>query len=237
MDKILDYQVSLFGNFVDIKADDENINSMLKVFSNYVVNFIQMSSFDIRTSRVINDKRLQLINLSQGLLISFLPERIDINYKWNPTIKGETEIPEIYIKLSDNLKKLTAIFPDRLGNRVASSCNLLSKKYTDSELLSVIERYSNKNNIFDENDSISEWLLRFNSKKEEIFNGKKEFCNRLITLSLPQNPEFKNQILLSFDFNSDALIPDERFLFDDLFIFSDTIKDYFSQYTKKIFNE
>lgn len=49
MEKIIDYQVSLFGNFVDIKADDENINRMLKVFPNYVVNFIQMSSFDIRT--------------------------------------------------------------------------------------------------------------------------------------------------------------------------------------------
>lgn len=235
MEKILDYQVSLFGNFVDIKADDENINRMLKVFPNYVVNFIQMSSFDIRTSRVINDKRLQLINLSQGILISFLPERIDINYKWNPIIKGETEISEIFIKLSGTLKNLATMFPKRLGNRVASSCNLLSKKYSDSELLSIIEKYSNKNNIFDENDSISEWLLRFNSKKEEIFNGKKELCNRLITLSLPQNPEFKNQILLSFDFNSDALSPDERFLFEDLLIFSETVKDYFSQYTKKIF--
>lgn len=235
MEKILDYQVSLFGNFVDIKADDENINRMLKVFPNYVVNFIQMSSFDIRTSRVINDKRLQLINLSQGILISFLPERIDINYKWNPIIKGETEISEVFIKLSGTLKNLATIFPKRLGNRVASSCNLLSKKYSDSELLSIIEKYSNKNNIFDENDSISEWLLRFNSKKEEIFNGKKELCNRLITLSLPQNPEFKNQILLSFDFNSDALSPDERFLFEDLLIFSETVKDYFSQYTKKIF--
>lgn len=235
MEKILDYQVSLFGNFVDIKADDENINRMLKVFPNYVVNFIQMSSFDIRTSRVINDKRLQLIDLSQGILISFLPERIDINYKWNPIIKGETEISEIFIKLSGTLKNLATMFPKRLGNRVASSCNLLSKKYSDSELLSIIEKYSNKNNIFDENDSISEWLLRFNSKKEEIFNGKKELCNRLITLSLPQNPEFKNQILLSFDFNSDALSPDERFLFEDLLIFSETVKDYFSQYTKKIF--
>lgn len=235
MEKILDYQVSLFGNFVDIKADDENINRMLKVFPNYVVNFIQMSSFDIRTSRVINDKRLQLINLSQGILISFLPERIDINYKWSPIIKGETEISEVFIKLSGTLKNLATIFPKRLGNRVASSCNLLSKKYSDSELLSIIEKYSNKNNIFDENDSISEWLLRFNSKKEEIFNGKKELCNRLITLSLPQNPEFKNQILLSFDFNSDALSPDERFLFEDLLIFSETVKDYFSQYTKKIF--
>ena len=235
MEKILDYQVSLFGNFVDIKADDENINRMLKVFPNYVVNFIQMSSFDIRTSRVINDKRLQLINLSQGILISFLPERIDINYKWNPIIKGETEISEIFIKLSSTLKNLATMFPKRLGNRVARSCNLLSKKYSDSELLSIIEKYSNKNNIFDENDSISEWLLRFNSKKEEIFNGKKELCNRLITLSLPQNPEFKNQILLSFDFNSDALSLDERFLFEDLLIFSETVKDYFSQYTKKIF--
>lgn len=235
MEKIIDYQVSLFGNFVDIKADDENINRMLKVFPNYVVNFIQMSSFDIRTSRVINDKRLQLINLSQGILISFLPERIDINYKWNPIIKGETEISEVFIKLSGTLKNLATMFPKRLGNRVASSCNLLSKKYSDSELLSIIEKYSNKNNIFDENDSISEWLLRFNSKKEEIFNGKKELCNRLITLSLPQNPEFKNQILLSFDFNSDALSPDERFLFEDLLIFSETVKDYFSQYTKKIF--
>ena len=151
MEKILDYQVSLFGNFVDIKADDENINRMLKVFPNYVVNFIQMSSFDIRTSRVINDKRLQLINLSQGILISFLPERIDINYKWNPIIKGETEISEVFIKLSGTLKNLATIFPKRLGNRVASSCNLLSKKYSDSELLSIIEKYSNKNNIFDEN--------------------------------------------------------------------------------------
>ena len=116
MEKILDYQVSLFGNFVDIKADDENINRMLKVFPNYVVNFIQMSSFDIRTSRVINDKRLQLINLSQGILISFLPERIDINYKWNPIIKGETEISEIFIKLSGTLKNLATMFPKRFCN-------------------------------------------------------------------------------------------------------------------------
>lgn len=237
MDKILDFQISLFGNFEDIKADNENVTILLQHFKGYNVGFIMVTSVDLRTSRLLYDKRIQLIAQNQDIIISFLPERIDVNYKWNPSIPKENDPSLIYDKLAPVISLLNTTFHSKLGNRVATSCNILSNKFSNETLKNFIERYSSRNNFFENEDLTSEWLLRFNSKKDLIINKTSEICNRLITMTIPQNPQFNNQILITVDINSAAENTTDRFSFGDLLVFSNNTKDIIITFLSKICEE
>ena len=47
MDKVLNYQASLFGNFTDIKPSTENVKKLLNDFSNFFPSSVTMSSIDV----------------------------------------------------------------------------------------------------------------------------------------------------------------------------------------------
>lgn len=238
MDKILNYQISLFGNFIDINADDEAAKSLLNLFDDFTAGYTLLTTADFKTGQLLNTKRLQLRSKTHNLLITFMPERIDLNYQYEPFIKDEVlTIDEVFKELSTLLVKFNSHFSELLGNRLATSCNILSPKYQTDKMNEIITRFSNKSIFFSENDYISEWSLRFNSNTEYTINNASERINRLVTLSVPQNPEYKDQILMIIDINTIPFNQKNRFTFNNLIQFADEGKKIMDNYLKKFENE
>ena len=82
MDKILNFQVSLFGRFIDIKPKTDII---LKLLTNlqeeaFIPGTVDLAVLDPMTKKITTDSRIQMISQNKAWSIVFLEERIDFNY-------------------------------------------------------------------------------------------------------------------------------------------------------------
>lgn len=237
MDKILNYQASLFGNFEEIKADSETSKKMLSVFTDFIAGFALMTTVDFRTGQLINTKRLQLKSNKNNISITFMPERIDIDYHFEPFINNEElKIEKVYKLISETLMKMKDMFSELKGNRLATSCNILSDVLPTELINSTINKFSNKNILFGESDDISEWLLRFNSIVELDLMTNREKTNRICALSLSKKTDFINQFQIVLDINTIPENKNNRFGFSDLVDFSEKGKELIYKYIEKFEN-
>lgn len=219
MDKILNYQVSLFGQFMNIKPEQTLINKLLSVLKDFLPGVTNVSSINIVTNQIQVEERMQFVSSDRSYSIVFLPDRIDICYIYNPSLKNEKKFDEIIGKTNELLSILNDEFPTLPSNRLATSCNCLSKKFELKEYSDFINKQTNKD-IFFKDKKLCEWGIRYNSKFEENILENPELTNHIIDIKKAfQNNNETNQFVLLFDINTDPINISNRFTFKDLITF------------------
>ena len=234
MDKILNYQVSLFGQFMNIKPEQTLINKLLSVLKDFLPGVTNVSSINILTNQIQVEERMQFVSSDRSYSIVFLPDRIDICYIYNPSLKNEKSFDEIIKKSSELLSILNEEFPTLPSNRLATSCNCLSKKFDTKDYTDFINAQTNKD-IFFKDKKLFEWGIRYNSKFEEIISEKAELTNHIIDIKKAfQNNSETNQFVILFDINTDPTNISNRFAFTDLINFQSTSNTLIKGYINAI---
>ena len=226
MGKFLNFQASFFGNFDSIKYDTETIKKFLSSFSSYTPKPIPFTSIDIRTNRLVNDNRLQLVSRDNSFFITFLPERIDLTFAWREGSSEKNEPEELKNIIIQNINLLKDLLIDVSSNRLAASCNLLFD-YDKEKINNIILQYSNRYDFFEKKETMLEWQIRYNYRMKLLFNGKEEESNHIIDISIPQIKDLQNSLFFLIDINTNPENIDLRFSLDDL-------NSYIEEATKKI---
>lgn len=238
MDKILNYQISFFGEFANLKASEDNIQKFLNVLNDFIFMPVPMTSIDIRTNRLIVDNRMQFISSSKQYYITVLPERIDFTYNLTNNDSEKKEFLEVQKELLSYVTKLSSVLSDKQGNRLANSSVFALRSFSsEQELNTYINHFSNKELFFEKNDSIVEWQVRYNSRRDITFNEKVEKSNCIINLSIPNNPQMKNTVLMTVDINTDPRNNTLRFQINDLNAYVNKATTMFGEFEEKANNE
>ena len=234
MDKILNYQVSLFGQFMNIKPEQTLINKLLSILKDFLPGVTNVSSINILTNQIQVEERMQFVSSDRSYTIVFLPDRIDICYIYNPSLKNEKGFDEIIKKISELLSLLNNEFPTLPSNRLATSCNCLSKKFDTQDFSDFINSQTNKD-IFFKDKKLFEWGIRYNSKFEETISEKAELTNHIIDIKKAfQNNSETNQFVMLFDISTDPTKISNRFAFTDLINFQNTSNTLIKGYINAI---
>ncbi|MBO5100795.1 MAG: hypothetical protein J6B63_05775 [Treponema sp.] len=238
MDSILNYQASIFGSFSNIKYSPENIERISSIFPKFSPNTIPITAVDIRTNQLITDNRLQFVSDDKQYYITFLPERIDFVYNLIQGNSKKTNFEEIQKEIFDIITKIAPEFSSIKGNRLANSCNFLTKVYSKQDIIKEINKYSSTTKFFDDtSDNIAEWQIRINNKRNFSIKSNDEDNNNIINLSLARDSDLNYRFLGTIDINTNPKKDDYRFTILDLKEYVTIATENMKNISKKINND
>lgn len=233
MDAILNYQASIFGNFSDIKFDQENLSKIQPIFSDYIVNAVPITAIDVRTNRLISDNRIQLISNDKQYYITFLPERIDFTYNLIKDNVINIDLDIVKNNIKEKVNKTLSEFSKLKINRLANSCNFLSRIYSKEEVIQEINKYSSPSSFYSTIENLCEWQIRLNNRDRKLINENLEDNNNIVNLSLSVESDTKYRIVGTMDINTNPRNEDLRFKIDDLLIYMDYATDKMKELISK----
>lgn len=239
MDKVLNFQASLFGSFVDIKPEANTILKLLECLKDedFIPGSFEVNKIDVQTGKLTTESRLQLVSTDKSKSIIFLEERIDFNYNYN----GNTSIFKSIEKLCDLVKpfitKTLPQFTNILGNRLALNCRILMDEMTDEEFDVFAKRFTIPLKLYS-NGSLDEWSVRYNHHELMPVSSDeaKEKCNCIICMEKNViNSNFQpNRVIALLDVNTLPEKKEMRFNHDNLLPFMDAAKDFIENALKEI---
>ena len=156
MDKILNFQVSLFGRFIDIKPKTDII---LKLLTNlqeeaFIPGTVDLAVLDPMTKKITTDSRIQMISQNKAWSIVFLEERIDFNYNFQPDTMSIKKIVDAYEYIKKLIEKVFSVFPDTTGNRIAFNGKILLNEMTDEEVDRFMNKFSSPLSIYNDKKDV-----------------------------------------------------------------------------------
>lgn len=243
MEKVVNFQVSLFGSFVNIQPNNEitmRLINNLREF-NFVPGIANVSTVDTENKKVVSENRLQMVTQNGEWLIVFFQERIDFNYNY---LGGDTiysNLDDIFMIASNMVSKTFSTFADTKGCRMAVNGRFLLKSMTIEEKASFVKRFSTPFSVFGKNDII-EWNVHFNSLgpmtvKENII----EKCNNIIEIGdiigiNTNDKKTENRMAVVIDVNTDPHNFEFRFKYNDLLKFMESAKPFMHKALEEIGN-
>ena len=87
MARLNNLQLSLFGNFINIKPQTDIVIKLLTALQveQFIPGSADIANVDIKTGKVTLDSRMQLVSPDKTWTIVFLNDRIDFNYNFQDT--------------------------------------------------------------------------------------------------------------------------------------------------------
>lgn len=237
--KILNLQLSIFGNFSRIQP---NTSLVIKLLSNlkdknFMPGALNSTSVNAATGKLTVNSRLQLYSPNKEWVISFLDERIDFNYLFNeknpiqssfdPLIKeGNSLITSIFNALDNNIK----------GNRLAVNLKTIFDDMSEEKLKKIGKELILSPTKEYEKD-YTDWRISLNSRgKFNIGKESSETCNRILEFlrynyiknnsqPLTQSKQHKT-LMIALDLNTLPQNLETRFTGDNLKFFSNDVKQF-----------
>ena len=227
MDKILNFQVSLFGRFIDIRPKTDIILNLLTNLQDesFIPGTVDLAVLDPMTKKVTTDSRIQMVSQNKTWSIIFLEERIDFNYNFQADTVGLKDIACVYEYMRKLVEKVFSIFPDTIGNRIAFNGKILLNEMTDEEIDAFMNRFSSRLSVYN-GKKLLDWSVRFNSKEQIAWDDHCEDCNCITEISKITNMEnlHENRILIGVDLNTMQQNMELRFKYGDILQFSEKAK-------------
>ena len=212
MKKILDFQMSTFGSFENIKVDASLVAKLLEAFDNqFMPSVIPAAIFDPFKSAPTLSNRLNMISSDHMHNIFLLPERIDCNFTPQDESSASMDFKTAFNKPSEFLK-IAMNELDVLGNRFAINGRYLIDCIVDANSFF-------KPTGFYKEKTLSEWSTSANQITSFDLNGKKEELNNILAISFSEFQNSANNtssILISFDINTLHVNNKERFSSKDV---------------------
>ena len=241
MDKILSFQMSLFGNFINIEPNQEITGKLINNLSGegFIPGTAAISTVDPVNKKIETETRLQLVSQDAMWKIVFFQERIDVTYEYHMGNIFYENFDSIFKRTTNILTKTFITFPDTVGNRLAINVKfLLPIMNKDNEKL-FIKKYVKPLSLF-ENSDIDEWDIHYNVLDNIDFAEEKhELCNNIIEIRklYMSDMQVRSRIGVGFDINTVADNTKNRFKYNDLVLFSDVVKDKFEKLLVLILEE
>lgn len=239
MEKVLTFQLSLFGNFVNIKPIQEiTMNLVEKLKDEYMVpGTANVALVDPQNKNIVTEARLQMVSQSNDWKIVFFKERIDLLYEYMENNEEYCNLNDIFSRGIQILTKAFSVFPETLGNRIAINTNIILPKMDVEKEKCFIRKYTMPVSAYN-NDKLEEWNLHYNVKKELFISKKtKEICNNIISLSqilYNNSKEVESRIVIGLDMNTLPENQEFRFMYTDLISFSEPVKNEMSKILSEI---
>ena len=229
MDKILNFQLSMFGSFINIKPNNEITMRLMTNLQeeHFVPGTVDVAVVDPVSKRINSESRLQMVSEDKFWNIVFLQERIDISYSYLGGDDYYREFESVFQHAIRLLEKSFAVFPDTIGNRIAVNGKILLDEKNENEREKFIKRFSVPFSVYGGTE-ISEWNLRFNSKTLiEVAEEVVESCNNIIELGDIigiENGQLKKRILVTLDINTLPENKNLRFTYRNLIFLASKVK-------------
>lgn len=247
--KIIDFQLSMFGEFTNISSDTSLIIKLLSALKdkNFLPGTLNSASIDVQTGKLTVNNKLQLYSPNKIWTISFLDNRIDFDYSYHE-MEPHTWSIDSLIKyggsLIDNVFSVLDI--SMKGNRLAVNSKIIFNDMTD-EKLDKIGKKLVPSPTKDYKKKYTDWRLSLNSQEEiSLSEGDKETYNRILEIlkysyvknsiqTQPMSP--KRTILLSFDLNTLPQKTESRFTKGSLKEFSNKVRGFIENTVNSITEE
>lgn len=242
MSRVNTLQMSLFGNFINIKPKNDIIIRLLTALQEeqFIPGSADVANIDIKSGKVVVDSRMQLVSPDKTWVIVFLGDRIDFNYVYQKGTSAYTSTTRLIEYGKKLIEKVFALFADTTGSRLAVNCSVIFENLKEDEIKEICNRYTKPLNLFSE-DSYTEWGIRFNSRDTVSFNDKNELCNRIVEMQLLEHVNGDNQsadaiqdIILSIDINTAQGTTDLLYKYLDLLCFADEASNIITNVFKEI---
>lgn len=195
---------SIFGKFDFLEANPTNISKMYGIFGkyNFLPNMIQMIQIQHPQNTITTISRPQFINNDMKCNITFLSERIDIEFK---------EVENFSIAM-DYYNEILDTFPLEV-NRIALNTGLFINSTTSEERESIRTAFIN-NNSYPFEEEVFEWNTRNVARKKcDEINEFVNVCQN-VTCDGMANP-----IQVDIDINTLGELTENRFKFEDFSAF------------------
>lgn len=243
MDRVINLQMSLFGNFVNIKLKTDIVIKLLTALQDeqFVPGSADMVSFDLKSGKMTVDSRMQLVSPDRTWTIAFLVDRIDFNYAYQTGTKTHKNIIELVDFGRKIAEKVFSVFPDTTGNRLALNCKFALENMTDDDLKQFCGRFTKPVSTY-QSENYAEWTVRYNIRGNmPVDDSNAESCNRIIEMSQlerldeSKNPfEIVHDIVLMVDINTSATDISQRFKYENLLKFTEAAKGFIYEVSNEI---
>jgi len=243
MDKFLNMQMIMFGDYISITPQTDIILKLLNELKNdgFIPGILDIPSLDLKTGRMIVNNRMQFISPDRTWTIVFLNDRISVNYTFQKETKCYTQISELVMRAELIAKKVFSVFPNSVGHRLALNCQSTIENVTKHDLESFRKKFTIPFDTYNSTD-YAEWNVRYNVRgKIKVNETETEDCNRIVELAqvenidMSQNPPLQsNSIVLAIDVNTSVTSISPRFKYNNLLSFSTDAAQFISDFTKEI---
>lgn len=244
MSRINNLQMSLMGNFINIKLKNDIVIRLLTALQSeeFIPGSAEIASVDVTTGKVTVDSRMQLVSPDKTWNIVFLDDRINFDYNYQ---EGTTEYKKLlpivdYGKIL--ISKVFGVFSDTTGNRLALNGRFVLDGLSDEDLRIFCSKYTKPLNTFSD-DVYAEWAVRFNSRKKFNVDGMEEIANRIVEMSQLER-SITNQkdgeetvihdIIVSFDVNTARVPSENRFNYLNLLSFISEAAEFVETISKEV---
>lgn len=229
-------QISLFGNFTNIKPDLETMKLLTDTFQSKSIfpTVSNHQNIDMITGINSSELRVVLVTLDGRYNINILPERIDYLSKFTDTVKiSDSQLSNEVNSGSKILSELLSVLKIK-SNRLALNIQFIYKNIEKEDLAKI---YSSNINFleFYNQEKVIEWQLMSNARvsfEDPLFS---ETLNVISFVMPAMNVLTKtNGLMLQLDVNTLQDNLDLRFESDNLEQFYTTtikiVNDLYSQF-------
>lgn len=222
MEKVINLQMGIFGNFSDIKPNIElasKIGDSL-LGDGFIPSTINVNMINPNTKKMEIDTRFQMISNDRNWAITYLQDRIDINYNNNDG--SYLSFEEIVDKAIDLCEKSFSSIKTVSGYRVALSGNFVLNKLEGEEKKKFVRRFINPPSFY--KNELIEWNVRYNSPIKIRIQKELKDCNFIVQLGdfiEVNNITNKKDVrtILYIDINTSHKKIDNTFSYRDLIFF------------------
>ena len=231
MEKVLNFQLSLFGSFVNVQPNLLLTNRIAENLreDGFVPSIAVVNAVDPINRQVITENRLQMETKDHTWHIVFFAERIDIDYTYPGGEGFFSDIRSIIARGKELCTHAFKAIADTTGIRIAINGRFLVKDMSVEEKQQFIKRFAIIPQVFDRNP-VTEWNVHFNAPIELVFGDKKDICNNIIEvydiLGIdPKNKSVSPRMAIGLDINTDQTNTEQKYKFSDILAFADVAKD------------
>lgn len=231
MDKVVNFQISLFGSFINIQPNQEITMRLVSMLTeeNMFPGTATVSSVDPVQKKVETETRLQMVSQDKTWKIVFFQERIDFVYNYLGGGEYYTDLNEIFEKGVNLINRTFSCFSDTTGNRLAVNGTVILPEMTNEETDMFINRFTAQVSPF-KNKHFDEWNVRYNIRKQlPVSEDKNEECNNIINMGNvvglnTQTGEHLRRMSIGIDINTVPEHVGNRFKYENLLYFAKNAK-------------
>ena len=227
MEKVLNFQLSLFGSFVNVQPNLLLTNRIAENLrdDSFVPSIAVVNAIDPVKKQVITENRLQMESKDHTWHIVFFAERIDIDYTYPGGDAFYTDVKDIIAKGKELCTHTFKAIADTTGIRIAVNGRFLVNDMSAEEKQKFIRRFAIIPQVFESN-LVTEWNVHFNAPKELVFGDKKDICNNILEvydiLGIdPRNQTVSPRMAIGLDINTNQANTDQKYKYTDILYFAD----------------
>lgn len=238
MDKVLNFQTSLFGSFIDIRPKSDLVFSLLSNLKDdqFIPGTVDLATIDVKTGKLTTESRMQFISQNKTWSIVFLQERIDFNYNFQENTEEIRSIEDLSNYANSLIEKVFSVFCETTGNRLAVNCKILMEEFSEEEFNIFVNRFTIPLSI-NRDKTLAEWSVRYNHYNQiNVEEDKTEQSNCIIEMSQVMNVvnSDKKRVLISLDVNTLQENQESRFKYGDLLKFSEGARSFMKKALQEV---